>query len=193
MDERIQFTVWVLVVFLFFGILAIVASNFAKVEGLWFVFPYVGAVRISTVVTALACFMLVLFLTRKNGLKSVYYASLAVVFSMGLYELVWWNSAVVLANWEPRNWAFAALLGWVFLGVREVFRTRPPTISIALYGTYVVSMITWIGLGFKFSVFGTSTYNFAGETFNLISKLSLPIAYAFHIAFAKTSSKKMCG
>jgi hypothetical protein len=159
MDERIQFTVWVLVVFLFFGIIfAVVASNFAKIEGLWFVFPYVGSIRISTVVTAVACFMLVLFLTRKNGLKSVYYASLAVVFSMGLYELVWWNSAVVLANWEPRNWAFAALLGWVFLGVREVFRTRPPTISIALYGTYVVSMITWIGLGFKFSVFGTSTY-----------------------------------
>lgn len=142
---------------------------------------------------AAVCFMLVLFLTRKNRLKSVYYAALAVVFSMGLYELVWWNSAVVLANWEPRNWAFAALLGWIFLGLREVFRTRPPRISIALYATYVASMIAWIFLGFKFSVLGTSSYDFAGETFNVVSKVSLPIAYAFHIALAKTSAKKLGG
>jgi len=99
----------------------------------------------------------------------------------------------VLANWEQRNWAFAALLGWVFLGLREVFRTRPPRISIALYVTYVASMIAWICLGFKFSVLGTSSYDFAGETFNVVSKFSLPIAYAFHIALAKTSVKKMSG
>jgi hypothetical protein len=142
------------------------------------------------VVTAVASFLLVLFLTQKNGLKSVYYASLAVIFSMGLYELVWYNTAVILIGLEQRNWAFLTLLGWVFLGAREVFRTRPPKISIALYAVYVASMITWISLGFKFNDIGTTRYDFVGEAFNVISKFSLPIAYAFHIALAKTLVKK---
>ena len=179
-------------VLLFVGF-ALYLSYQIKIEGLWFVFPYVGSIRVSTIATAVVCFLLVLFLTRKNRLKSVYYATLTVIFSIGLYELVWYNSAVVLDGWEQRNWAFAALLGWVFLGAREVFRTKPPRISIALYTLYVTSMITWISLGFKFNAPGTDNYDFVGETFNVISKFSLPIAYAFHIALAKTSYEKISG
>jgi len=179
-----------LVLLLIFVSLVIYMSNQIKIEGLWLVFPFVGSIRVSTVVTAVVCFTLVLYLTRKNGLKSAYYAGLAVIFSMGLYELVWWNSAVVLDNWEQRNWAFAALLGWIFLGLREVFRTRPPRISIILYATYVASMIAWISLGFKFSVFGANQYDIAGEIFNVVSKLSLALAFSFHMILAKTTSKR---
>lgn len=169
-----------------FAVLGILSYQ-VKIEGLWFVFPYSNSIRISTVATALACFMLVLFLTRKKGFKSIYYASLAVIFSTGLYEIVWFNLAVLLDGWGPRILEFSALLGWVFLGLREVFRTKPPRISIALYSIYVASMIVWVSLGFKFNVPGTTNYDFIGETLNVVSKFSLPIGYAFHIALAKTS------
>jgi hypothetical protein len=158
-----------------------------KIEGLWFIFPYINSIRVSTVTTAVACFMLVLFLTRKKGFKSLYYASLAVIFSTGLYEVVWFNLGVLLYGWGPRILEFSALLGWVFLGLREVFRTKPPRISIALYSIYVGSMIAWVTLGFKFNVSGTTNYDFIGETLNVVSKFSLPISYAFHIVHAKTS------
>jgi|WetSurMetagenome_2_1015567.scaffolds.fasta_scaffold38919_4 hypothetical protein len=169
-----------------FAVLGIL-SYLVKIEGLWFVFPFSNSIRVSTVVTAIACFMIVLFLTRKKGLKSIYYASLAVIFSIGLYELIWFNLAVLLGRWGPKILEFSALLGWVFLGLREVFRTKPPRISIALYSIYVASMIAWVSLGFKFNIPGTSNYDFIGETLNVVSKFTLPIGYAFHIAFAKTS------
>ena len=69
-----------------------VETKWVKIESLWFVFPFSG-IRISTVVTAIACFALVLFLQRKNTLKSIYYALLAVIFCMGLFEIVWYYSA----------------------------------------------------------------------------------------------------
>ncbi len=175
----------VLLLVVSFVVLAFLSSQ-VKVEGLWFVFPFSNSIRISTVATAVACFMLVLFLTRKKGLKSIYYASLAVIFSLALYELVWFNLAVLLNGWGPRIWEFLALLGWVFLGLREVFRTKPPRISIVLYSIFVASMIVWLGFGFKFNVPGTTSYDFLGEALNVVSKVSLPIGYAFHIATAKT-------
>ena len=183
-------TAFVLVVGLSVLALFVFFSYKIKVEGLWFVFPNLGSIRVSTVVVAVICFLLVLILTRKNGLKSVYYAALAVIFSIGLYELVWYNTAVILNGWEQRNWEFVALLGWVFLGAREVFRTKPPKISFALYAVFVGSMIIWVSLGFKFNVPGATSYDFVGESLNVISKFSLPIAYAFHIACAKASSKR---
>ncbi len=168
-------------------VILVILSYHVNIEGIWFVFPYSNSIRVSTVATAIACFILVLFLTRKKGLKSLYYALLAVIFSIGLYELVWFNLAVVLYGWGQRIWEFLALLGWVFLGLREVFRTKPPRISIALYSIYVASMIAWISLGFKFNVPGTTNFDFLGEALNVVSKFSLPIGYAFHIALAKTS------
>jgi hypothetical protein len=177
----------VVLLFVFLFMVLSMLSGQVKIEGLWFVFPYSNSIRVSTVGTGIACFMLVLFLTRRKGLKSIYYASLAVIFSIGLYEIVWFNLAVVIDGWGQRIWEFSALLGWVFLGLREVFRTKPPRISIALYSIYVASMIAWISLGFKFNVPGTTNYDFVGETFNIVSKFSLPIGYAFHIALAKTS------
>jgi hypothetical protein len=178
----------VLVLSILFVLLGLLSYRI-KIEGLWLVLPYVGLIRVSTIGTALMCFMLVLFLTRKNGLKSVYYAGIAVIFSIGLYELVWYNIGVIVNGLDQRTWEFSALLGWIFLGVREVFRVKPPRISIVLYTVYLASMIVWISLGFNFNIPGTNYYNFSAETLNVISKFSLPIAYAFHIAAAKSFGK----
>ena len=164
-----------------------ILSTQVKIEGLLLVFPYSNSIRASTVAIAVACFILVLFLTRKTGLKSLYYASLAVIFSIGLYEIVWFNLAVVLDGWGRRIWEFTALLGWVFFGFKRGVPNQPPQISIALYCIYVVSMIAWISLGFKFNVPRTTSYDFVAETLNVVSKVSLPIGYAFHLSLAKTS------
>ena len=66
-----------------------VATGFAKIEKLWFIFPLSG-IRISTLAAGIACFAIVLFLQRRNTLKSVYYALLAVIVPMALFEIMWY-------------------------------------------------------------------------------------------------------
>ena len=39
--------------------LAIYLGYQTKIEGLWLVFPYAGSIRVSTVATAVVCFLLV--------------------------------------------------------------------------------------------------------------------------------------
>ena len=65
-----------------------VTTGFARTESIWFIFPLSG-IRISTVATAIACSAIVLFLHRRNTLKSVYYALLAVIFPLALFEIMW--------------------------------------------------------------------------------------------------------
>ena len=157
-----------------------VEIGWAKIDDLWVIFPASG-IRISTVVTAISCFALVLFLQRANTLKSVYYASLAVVFSMGLFEIIWYFTAAAFRGWDLRVFEFAALSGWVFLGIREVYRKRPSKLSTALYGVFAVTMIIWIGTGFQFNDAGNPSFSISAEILNVLSKATLFIAYALHI------------
>jgi len=168
--------------------LATIETGWVKIESLWFVFPF-SSIRISTILTSFACFALVLFLQRKNTLKSVYYSSLTVIFSMGLFEILWYYSAAAYRGWDLRLFEFVALSGWVFLGLREVFRKRPSKVSIVLYGIFAVSMITWLAIGFPFNDLGNSTFSVSGEILNELSKTSLFIAYAFHIDFTEVNTK----
>jgi hypothetical protein len=155
--------------------------DWIRIESLWFVFPF-ATIRISTVITAVWGFSLVLFLSKTKIWKSVYYSLLAVIFSMGLYEIVWYYSAAALRGYDLRVFQFAALFGWVLLGIREVFHKRPPRISVVLYGVYAVSMIIWIGTGFQSNDLGNSTFSTSGEVLNIISKFALTTAYSLHIA-----------
>jgi len=110
------------------------------VNGIWFVFP-IGNIRISTVVTAVFCFSLVLFLQKKILWKPLYYALLAVVFFLGLYEIVWYYLAAFSFGYDLKIFQFAALTGWVLLAVREVYPKKPPKASMVLYGFFVVAMV----------------------------------------------------
>jgi hypothetical protein len=161
-------------------LVVMVETNWAKIEDLWLIFPLSG-IRISTVVTAISCFALVLFLQRGNTLKSIYYASLAVIFSMGLFEIIWYFTAAAFRGWDLRIFEFAALSGWVFLGIREVYKKRSSKLSTMLYGVFVVSMVIWIGTGFQFNDAGNPSFSVSGEILNVISKAALFIAYALHI------------
>ena len=171
----------ILVVGIVLIILALmVATGFAKIESLWFVFS-LAEIRISTLIVAIVCFAFVLFLQRRNTLKSLYYAFLAVIVPMALFEIIWYYSAAAFNGYDLRIMQFAALFGWVLLGISAVFHTRPQRISLVLYGIFVISFAIWLGTGFKFNYPGSSSFSFFGEVLNVVSKTALFLAYAFHI------------
>ena len=93
-------------------LIVMLQTKWVKIESIWFVFPFSG-IRISTLVTAIACFALVLFLQRENTLKSIYYALLAVIFSLGLFEILWYYTAAAFRGGNLEIFQFAALFGWV--------------------------------------------------------------------------------
>ncbi len=162
-------------------VLALMVSvGFAKIESLWFIFPLSG-IRVSTLTAVIACFALVLFLQRRNTLKSVYYAVLAVIVPMALFEIMWYYSAAAFNGWDLRIMQFAALFGWVLLGIVTVYHKRPPKISIILYGIFVISFAIWLGTGFKFNDLGSPSFSLSAEVLNVVSKTALLFAYAIHI------------
>jgi hypothetical protein len=170
--------------FLLIALAVMLATGWVKIENLWFIFPFSG-IRISTLVAAIACFALVLFLQRKNTVKSVYYAFLSVVFALGLYEILWFYSAAAYRAWDLRIFQFAALAGWVLLGVREVYRTRPPRISILFYILFMVSFAVWLAIGLPFNISNGESFSVPGEILNELSKTALFFAFGFHIGAKK--------
>ncbi len=163
---------------------ALLAFGVAKVESLWIVFPLSG-MRISTMITLLCCFGLVLWLQRKSPLKAIYYAILAVLVPMGLFEILWFYSAAIFRGWDLRILQFAALFGWVLLGIREVYNKRPPKISILFYLAFIVSMIVWITTGFYFNDLGNPAFSWQAEALNVFSKATLFFGFAMHIGTVK--------
>jgi len=173
-----------------FALGVITATGFAKVESLWFVFPLSG-IRISTLITAIICFAFVLLLQRRNTLKSIYYAILTVIVPMALFEILWYYSAALLNGWDLRIMQFAALFGWVLLGIREVYRKRPSRISILFYALFGFSFVIWLGTGFKFNDLGNPSFSLAAEIINVVSKGALFFAFALHIGYV--SNRKAIG
>ena len=157
-----------------------IVTGFARIESLWFIF-YLSKIRLSTTATAIACFAIVLFLQRMNTLKSVYYAFLTVIFPMALFEIIWYYSAVAFWGWDLRIMEFAALFGWVLIGINAVTRKIPTKISILLYGIFAFSFAIWLATGFGFNDLGNSSFSVSSEILNILSKGALFFAYAFHI------------
>jgi len=168
-------------------LIVMLQTKWVKIESIWFVFPFSG-IRISTLVTAIACFVLVLFLQRENTLKSICYALLAVIFSLGLFEILWYYTAAAFRGGNLEIFQFAALFGWVLLGIREVFTKRPSKLSTVFYGIFVISMVIWIGAGFKFNDLGNSSFSVSDAILNVVSKTALLIAFSLHLGGHKTTN-----
>jgi hypothetical protein len=158
----------------------LIEADIVVVVGVWLVFPF-SNLRISTLLTILTCFLLVLFLQGKILWRPLYFAILAVIFFLALYEIVWYNLAVHYSGFEPRYFEFAALAGWVLLCVREVYPQKPSKLSIVLYGLYVVCMVLWVATGFQVNYLGSAELSITGEVFNVVSKAALGLAFAIHI------------
>jgi hypothetical protein len=173
-----------IVVLVLLSFIVLLATGYVKIDQIWFVFPFSG-IRISTLLAAIACFALVLFLQRKNTLKSLYFAFLAVIFSMGLFEILWYYSAAAFRGWDLRVFEFVALFGWVLLGLREVIRKRPPKISVLLYVVFAVLWVMWLATGFSFNDLGNPSFSVSSEILNEVSKTALFFAFAFHIGSVK--------
>jgi hypothetical protein len=167
----------------------LVITGFGKVENLWIVFPLSG-IRISTLAALLASFFLVLWLQRKNMFKSIYFAVLAVIVPMALFEITWFYTAAAIRGWDLRILQFAALFGWVLLGIREVYRKRPPKISLLLYGTFIVFLGMWIATGFNFNDLNNTTFSFSSEALNVLTKSTLIFGFAIHIGTAESQSRR---
>jgi hypothetical protein len=165
-------------------LVAVLAASGKIVNTLWIDQPPVQ-LRVSTAVTAALCFALVLSLQDKIRAKSVYYAFLAVIFWLGLYEIVWYYTAVPFYGYDLRLFEFAGLFGWVLLGVKEVYHTRPPKIAIALYGVFALTMGLWVAAGFRVNFLEKADINMASEAFNVVSKGALAFAFALHIGQKK--------
>lgn len=172
----------VLAPFLF--ILAVLATGIGRIEGVWLILP-LGTARVSTWLTITLCFAAVIALQGRISLKSVYYAFLAVFFFMGLFELVWFYLAVAIYGFEPRIYEFAALFGWILLGIREVVRIRPPRISLFFYGLFVIFLALWVATGFQFNDLGNPTFTVVGEFLNVLSKAAIAVGYTFHLGTKK--------
>jgi hypothetical protein len=95
-----------------------------------------------------------------------------------------------LQGWDLRIFQFAAVLGWVILGIREVCRTRPPKLSLAFYAVFAVSFIVWLTIGLPFNDLANSSFSVSGEILNELSKTCLFFAFALQIGFkGKTKFK----
>jgi len=159
-------------------------TGFTKISGIYFVFPILD-MRITTGFSAIFCFSIVVFLQRRRTLASIYYAIVAVIFAMSLYEFIWFHIGVALKGYEPKIFQFVALFGWIILGIREVKNEKPPLISSVLYGVYIISMILWAATGFQINVHDDPNFTYLGEFFNIVSKTSLDFGYALHIGLKR--------
>lgn len=182
----IQIGFFVLVIIVIFFVLT--ATGLFTFEGLWLV-TSTSNIRISTVITIIFCFTLVLALQGKIFWRPLYYAILAIIFSLGLYEIVWYNMAVYYSHFDPRVFEFSALTLCVLFCIKEVYPQKPPRLSIVLYGIFIICMILWGETGFKVNYLGDANFSTTGEVFNIVSKASLAIAFAIHIGSKKIIAK----
>jgi hypothetical protein len=158
----------------------LLAAHVVSVEGVRFVFQG-GNIRVSTVITAIFCFVLVLFMQKRIFWKPLYYGLLAVIFFLALYEIIWYYLAAFSFGYDLRLFQFAALAGWVLLCFREVFSVKPPKVSLVLYGLFVIALLLWVATGFEVNTYGDAKFSVVGEIFNVVSKAALALAYAVHI------------
>jgi hypothetical protein len=177
--------IFVIMVIIIASISVLIATHVISINGMRFVFSTVN-IRISTVITGIVCFGLVLFLQGRILWKPLYYAILVVVFFLSLYEIVWYYLAAFSFGYELRIFQFAALGGWVLLGAREVYPRKPPKVSLMFYVFFVAIMVVWVATGFEVNSFGDAKFSIAGEVFNEASKAALALGFAVHIGTKKS-------
>jgi hypothetical protein len=111
---------------------------------------------------------------------------LAVIFFLGFYEIVWYYLAAYFFSYDLRPFEFAALARWIMLCLREVYRVKPPKLSIALYLLFADTMVFWASTGFAVNNPGQLNFSIMGEVFNEVSKGALLWLLRFISAQKKT-------
>ena len=141
----------------------------------WLVLPGLGAVRVSTIVTAIVIAAIVTWRRRSPLL-----ALIAVMAWASTYEVAFNALGAALHGWSVAYvaWLAAALAGWIILAfVKGVVPER----RLALAAAVVVA--AWIATGFDSNSAGlagagyTKSFSLLAEAFNEASKTLVGAAY----------------
>jgi len=133
------------------------------------VLPAVGAIRVSTVLMAVAI-LGVVWWRRRSPLIAI----VAVMAWASAFEIVFSAIGSVVHGWpaSPLVWLVAALAGWVILAaVLHVVPDWRLSVAAAAVG------LVWIATGFAINVPGGSSFSIAAEAFNEATKTLFGAAY----------------
>ena len=141
----------------------------------WIVLPALGAVRVSTILTAVAVVAIVLWRRRSPLL-----ALIAVMAWASTYEVAFNALGAALHGWSVAYlvWLVAALAGWIVLAFVKGVR---PERWLAIAAAAVA--IVWVAFGFDANsptAAGpgfTPSFSLAAEAFNEVTKTLLGAAY----------------
>lgn len=139
-------------------------------SGVWFWFPAVGPIRISTVLGAALVFAVVL-VARRDALRAV----VTVVAWLSVFETIYHVVGIVGFHWALANfaWETAAVAGWVILAA--VLGIWP---DLRFTAVFTILMAAWILAGFHYNIPGQrGPINVGNELLNEAAKTSLGLAY----------------
>jgi len=162
-------------------------SNIAIVIfGIWLLIPLIGYIRLSTVATFTALFTYATWKFRRQGKRALYHALIATGFTGILYEIIYnaIGAYVFLKTVEAFVqhfwiWHYVMVAGWLILGLRQVNEYFVLTKgSTTLFIVSLVAWIIWISIGFPSNVPSDIRLNVSGEILNIVTKATLPLAYA---------------
>lgn len=142
----------------------------------WVLFPAVGAIRVSTVLTALAILAIVWW-RRRSPLIAI----VAVMAWASAFEIAFNAVGAAVHGWSGGYlvWLAAALAGWVVLAaVLHVVPDWRLSLAAALVA------LVWVVTGFAVNAPGpgsvsgfTTSFSIAAEAFNEVTKMVLGAAY----------------
>jgi hypothetical protein len=139
-------------------------------SGLWLVFPFVGAIRLSTVLAFMATLVIVTWFRRSPFI--------AVVAAMGwvcAFEIAYQAVATVYGQYTPIHLFYLtfSLSGWVVAAHAAGIRPHP----LLVVGWSLV-FLAWIVFGFQPNGYGQSgPLSVAQELFNMATKEGLAAIY----------------
>ena len=139
-------------------------------SGVWVVFPFIGAIRLSTVLAFIATLIIVTWLRR-----SPLVAFLAAMAWVSAFEIVYQTVGTMYGRHDALHLFYLtfSMSGWVLAA--HVAGVRPhPGLLLA----WALVFIGWIASGFQPNLFDhPGTFSLAQEAFNVATKDGLAAIY----------------
>jgi hypothetical protein len=132
-------------------------------SGVWLVFPFIGPVRLSTVLAFIATLVILTWLRRSPVL--------ALVAAMGwvsAFEIVYQAIGTIYGRHDALHLFYLtfSMSGWVVAAYVAGIRPHP-----ILLGAWCLLFLGWIALGFQPNLFDhPSQFSIAQEVFNVATK-----------------------
>ncbi len=147
-------------------------------DRVWIVFPLIGPIRVSTVITFTLVALYVIHRFGRPYKRSIYQAVVAVFFTASLYEVVYMVVEPFFYFWRVPVWEISALMGWILLGLQQAREYyKPSNLSISLLTAATIAWVLWILGGFPINTYSQPGINLMAETYNITTKALLPLSY----------------